>query len=115
MMSVVGRLGRVLGPRGLMPNPKVGTVTQDVGRAVSEQKAGKIEFRVDKNGIVHVPFGKASFEAARLRENLLAITDAIMKAKPQSSKGTYLKKVSISTTMGPGIPLDAADLQAALN
>ena len=115
MMSVVGRLGRVLGPRGLMPNPKVGTVTQDVGRAVSEQKAGKIEFRVDKNGIVHVPFGKASFDATRLRENLLAITDAIVRAKPQSSKGTYLKKVSISTTMGPGIHLDAADLQAALN
>ena len=114
MMSVVGRLGRVLGPRGLMPNPKVGTVTQDVGRAVAEQKAGKIEFRVDKNGIVHAPFGKASFQADQLVENLLAITDAIIKAKPQSSKGAYLKKVSVSTTMGPGIRLDPSDLQAAL-
>ena len=114
MMSVVGRLGRVLGPRGLMPNPKVGTVTQDVARAVAEQKAGKIEFRVDKNGIIHAPFGKSSFEAAQLSENLLAITDAILKAKPQVAKGTYLKKVSISTTMGPGIKLDTADLQAAL-
>jgi large subunit ribosomal protein L1 len=114
MMSVVGRLGRVLGPRGLMPNPKVGTVTQDVGRAVTEQKAGKIEFRVDKNGIIHVPFGKASFEAEKLTANLLAIADAILKAKPQTSKGTYLKKMSISTTMGPGIRLDTADLQAAL-
>ena len=115
MMSVVGRLGRILGPRGLMPNPKVGTVTQDVGRAVSEQKAGKIEFRVDKNGIVHLPFGKASFEPDKLTENLVAVADAIMKAKPQSSKGTYLKKLSISTTMGPGIRLDTADVQAALH
>ena len=115
MMSVVGRLGRVLGPRGLMPNPKVGTVTMDVGRAVAEQKAGKIEFRVDKNGIVHVPFGKSSFDADKLVANLLAITDAIVKAKPQTSKGTYLKKMSISTTMGPGIRLDTADAQAALN
>ena len=115
MMSVVGRLGRVLGPRGLMPNPKVGTVTQDVGTAVAEQKAGKIEFRVDKNGIVHVPFGKASFASEQLSENLVAITDAILRAKPQSSKGTYLKKVSISTTMGPGIRLDTSDLQAAIS
>ncbi len=114
MMSVVGRLGRVLGPRGLMPNPKVGTVTQDVGRAVSEQKAGKIEFRVDKNGIVHVPFGRASFAAEQLADNLVAVTEAVLKAKPQSSKGTYLKKVSISTTMGPGIRLDTADLQASV-
>ncbi len=114
MMSVVGRLGRVLGPRGLMPNPKVGTVTQAGGRAVAEQKAGKIEFRVDKNGIIHVPFGRASFAPEQLSENLLAVTDAILKAKPQSAKGTYLKKVSISTTMGPGIRLDTADLQAAL-
>ncbi len=114
MMSVVGRLGRVLGPRGLMPNPKVGTVTQDVGRAVSEQKAGKIEFRVDKNGIVHVPFGKASFSAEKLCENLVAIADAILKAKPQTSKGTYVKKMSISTTMGPGVRLDASDVQNAI-
>ncbi len=114
MMSVVGRLGRVLGPRGLMPNPKVGTVTQDVGRAVSEQKAGKIEFRVDKNGIVHVPFGKASFSPEKLAENLVAIADAIFRAKPQTSKGTYVKKMSISTTMGPGVRLDASDVQNAI-
>jgi large subunit ribosomal protein L1 len=114
MMSVVGRLGRVLGPRGLMPNPKVGTVTQDVGRAVEEQKAGKIEFRVDKNGIVHAPFGKASFGVGKLYDNLVAIIDAIMKAKPQSSKGAYVKKVSVSTTMGPGVRIDPTDLQAAL-
>jgi large subunit ribosomal protein L1 len=115
MMSVVGRLGRVLGPRGLMPNPKVGTVTFDVGRAVEEQKGGKVEFRVDKAGIVHLPFGKASFGADKLRDNLVAVIDAIMKAKPQVAKGAYLKKVAISTTMGPGIKLDPTDLQAALH
>ena len=114
MMSVVGRLGRVLGPRGLMPNPKVGTVTQDVGKAVEEQKAGKIEFRVDKNGIIHAPFGKASFGVDKLHDNLVAILDVILKARPQSTKGTYLKKVSVSTTMGPGIRIDPGDLQAAL-
>jgi large subunit ribosomal protein L1 len=114
MMGVVGKLGRVLGPRGLMPNPKVGTVTQDIARAVAEQKAGKIEFRVDKNGIVHAPFGKLSFSKEQLAANLLSITDAIVKAKPASAKGTYMKKVSISSTMGPGIRLDAADLQAQL-
>ena len=113
MMSVVGRLGRVLGPRGLMPNPKVGTVTFDVGAAVSEQKAGKVEFRVDKNGILHAPFGKASFSVDQLSENLLAIAEVVMRAKPQVAKGTYLKKVSVSTTMGPGIRLDPSDLQAA--
>jgi large subunit ribosomal protein L1 len=105
MMSVVGRLGRVLGPRGLMPNPKVGTVTADVARAVQEQKAGKIEFRVDKNGIVHAPFGKVSFGKDKLLENLAAIVDAVSKARPQTSKGTYLK-------MGPGVKLDPADVQA---
>ncbi len=113
MMSVVGRLGRVLGPRGLMPNPKVGTVTMDVGRAVAEQKAGKIEFRVDKAGIIHAPFGKTSFSSAQLRDNLVAIADAVLKAKPASTKGNYLKKVCISTTMGPGIRIDTASLQAA--
>ena len=112
MMSVVGRLGRVLGPRGLMPNPKVGTVTMDVGRAVAEQKAGKIEFRVDKNGIVHAPFGKTSFSADQLKANLLAIADMVIKAKPASVKGIYLKKICISTTMGPGIRLDTVDVQA---
>jgi large subunit ribosomal protein L1 len=114
MMGVVGKLGRVLGPRGLMPNPKVGTVTQDIGRAVAEQKAGKIEFRVDKNGIVHAPFGKLSFTKEQLGANLLSITEAIVRAKPASAKGVYMKKVSISSTMGPGIRLDPADLQAQL-
>ncbi|MFQ5699876.1 MAG: 50S ribosomal protein L1 [Myxococcota bacterium] len=113
MMSVVGRLGRILGPRGLMPNPKVGTVTMDVASAVAEQKAGKIEFRVDKAGIVHAPFGKVSFGVEKLRENLSAIVDAILKARPSTTKGTYLKKASISTTMGPGIHLDPSDLQAS--
>jgi large subunit ribosomal protein L1 len=114
MMGVVGKLGRVLGPRGLMPNPKVGTVTQDIGRAVSEQKAGKIEFRVDKNGIVHAPFGKLSFSKEQLGANLKSITEALVKAKPASAKGTYMKKVTISSTMGPGIRIDAADLQGQL-
>jgi large subunit ribosomal protein L1 len=114
MMKVVGRLGKVLGPRGLMPNPKVGTVTFDLTQAIGDQKAGKIEFRVDKAGIIHLPFGKASFGKDKPRDNLLAIVDAILKAKPQVAKGTYLKKVSISTTMGPGIRLDTNDLQAAL-
>ena len=114
MMSVVGRLGRVLGPRGLMPNPKVGTVTMDVGKAVAEQKAGKIEFRVDKAGIVHAPFGKTSFTPDQLKENLVAIADAIRKARPTAAKGTYLKKVSISTSMGPGIRIDTGSLQGAV-
>ena len=114
MMSVVGRLGRVLGPRGLMPNPKVGTVTQDVGRAVSEQKSGKIEFRVDKSGVLHAPFGKCSFSADLLVGNLLAISEVVVRAKPAGSKGTYIKKASISSTMGPGIRLDTVELQQAL-
>ncbi len=114
MMSVVGRLGRILGPRGLMPNPKVGTVTFDIERAVSEQKSGKIEFRVDKAGIVHAPFGRLSFSREQLAENFLAIAEAVVKAKPAVTKGAYVKKVSISSTMGPGICIDAADMQAAL-
>jgi large subunit ribosomal protein L1 len=114
MMSVVGKLGKILGPRGLMPNPKSGTVTFDVADAIQEQKAGKVEFRVDKAGVLHLPFGKASFGVERLCDNLLACVDAIMKAKPQNAKGTYLKKVAVSTTMSPGIRLDTADLQAAL-
>jgi large subunit ribosomal protein L1 len=116
MMGVVGRLGRVLGPRGLMPNPKLGTVTQDVGRAVSEQKAGKVEYRVDKNGIVHCGIGKISFEAAALLSNAVALIDVIAKQKPSSSKGTYLKKIALSTTMGPGLrvePGSALTLAAA--
>jgi large subunit ribosomal protein L1 len=114
LMGKVSRLGKVLGPRGLMPNPKVGTVTNDIGRAVQEQKAGKIEYRVDKNGIVHAPFGKLSFTKDQLAKNLLSITEAIVRAKPASAKGIYMKKVSISATMGPGIRLDPSDLQAQL-
>jgi len=116
MMGVVGRLGRVLGPRGLMPNPKLGTVTPDVGRAVADQKAGKVEYRVDKNGIVHCAIGKRSFEIDQLLGNAAALMDAIVKAKPAASKGTYVKKVSVSTTMGPGLRVDPASvtgLQAA--
>ena len=107
MMGVVGRLGKLLGPRGLMPNPEVGTVTADVSRAVRESKAGKVEFRVEKAGIVHVPVGKASFDAKRLQDNVNTILDTIIRAKPATAKGTYLKGVTISTTMGPGIKLDA--------
>jgi len=113
MMGVVGRLGKILGPRGLMPNPKVGTVTADVARAVRESKAGKVEFRVEKAGIVHVPVGKASFEAKKLQDNVNAILDTIIRAKPATAKGTYLKSVAISTTMGPGIKLDAGAITAA--
>jgi large subunit ribosomal protein L1 len=112
MMGVVGRLGKVLGPRGLMPNPKVGTVTADVSRAVREAKAGKVEFRVEKAGIVHVPVGKASFDTKRLTDNVNAILDTVMRAKPATAKGTYLKGVSLSTTMGPGIRLDTAAISA---
>jgi large subunit ribosomal protein L1 len=106
MMGTVGKLGKVLGPRGLMPNPKVGTVTFDVGRAVKELKAGRVEFKVEKTGIVHTTVGKISFSADQLKENVMALMDTIIRAKPASSKGTYLKSVAISTTMGPGIKLD---------
>jgi large subunit ribosomal protein L1 len=112
MMSVVGRLGKILGPRGVMPNPKLGTVTMDVANAVGEHKAGKVEYRVDKAGIVHVAIGRRSFEAGKLVENAAALIDAIVKAKPSASKGTYLKKISISTTMGPGIRIDPASVAA---
>jgi large subunit ribosomal protein L1 len=108
MMGKLGRIGRVLGPRGLMPNPKLGTVTTDVAKAVTEQKAGKVEYRTEKNGIIHVPIGKKSFEDARLRENFNAIVSAIVKAKPVSAKGTYLKSLTVSTTMGPGVKVDAS-------
>jgi large subunit ribosomal protein L1 len=113
MMSVVGRLGKVLGPRGLMPNPKVGTVTPDVRRAVQEHKSGKVEYRVDKAGIVHVPIGKFSFSAEQLHANAGALIDAIMRAKPAAAKGSYLKKITLSSTMGPGIPVDPSSLVAA--
>jgi large subunit ribosomal protein L1 len=114
MMGVVGKIGKLLGPRGLMPNPKVGTVTFDIGRAVKESKSGKVEFRVEKAGIVHAPVGKASFSADTLKENLLALVDALMKAKPSAAKGTYIKKISLSSTMGPGVRLDIADVTAKL-
>jgi len=109
MMGVVGRLGKVLGPRGLMPNPKLGTVTMDVGQAVQEQKSGKVEYRVDKAGIVHVAVGKLSFDAAQIVENAAALIDVIIRAKPAVAKGTYLKKISISSTMGPGVRVDPSN------
>ena len=110
MMGKLGRIGRVLGPRGLMPNPKLGTVTADVAKAVQEQKAGKVEYRTDKNGIVHVLIGKKSFELNRLKENFKSIVSAILKAKPASSKGTYLKSLVVSTTMGPGVKVDTNEV-----
>ena len=113
MMGLVGRIGRVLGPRGLMPNPKVGTVTPDVGKAVRELKAGRVEFRVEKAGIVHARFGKASFGGAKLGENLRALLELLIKLKPSSAKGTYMKSVTISTTHGPGIKVDTQELMAA--
>ncbi len=113
MMREVGKLGRVLGPRGLMPNPKVGTVTFDVAEAVNQIKAGKIEFRVDKTGIIHAPFGKASFTAEQLTENCEAIIAAVMRAKPAAAKGKYVKSVSISTTMGPGVRVDDSSMVVA--
>jgi len=106
MMSVVGRLGKVLGPRGLMPNPKLGTVTMDVRSAVEDNKAGKVEYRVDKNGIIHAAVGKRSFDKEKLLANIRALLQAVLKAKPAASKGIYLKKVAISTTMGPGVRID---------
>ncbi len=112
MMKVAGRLGRVLGPRGMMPNPKAGTVTFEVGSAVREIKAGKIEFRVDKTAIVHVPFGKISFSGDELRENAEALLAAVVRAKPNSAKGKYLRSVSISSTMGPGVRVDEGSLAA---
>ena len=108
MMGVVGRLGRVLGPKGLMPNPKAGTVTMDVAKAVNDIKAGKIEYRLDKTNIIHVPIGKASFTEEQLADNFHALLDAIIKAKPSALKGTYLKSVVLSPTMGPGVKLSVA-------
>jgi large subunit ribosomal protein L1 len=114
MMSVVGRLGKVLGPRGLMPNPKLGTVTMDVAQAVSDQKAGKVEYRVDKAGIIHTSIGKKSFEPSQLLANARALFDAVIKAKPAASKGVYLKNISVSTTMGPGIRIDPSTVASAV-
>ncbi len=113
MMKSVGRLGKVLGPRGLMPNPKTGTVTFDVAKAVQEVKAGKVEFRTDKTGLVHVPVGKVSFPPEKLIENATTVISSVLKAKPSAAKGKYLKGVFVSSTMGPGIPLDTSAVEAA--
>ena len=110
MMGVVGRLGRILGPKGLMPNPKAGTVTMDVTKAINDIKAGKIEYRLDKNNIVHVPVGKASFSEEQLADNFQTLIDAIIKAKPSTVKGAYLKSVTMTSTMGPGVKLNVAKL-----
>ncbi len=112
MMRHVGKLGRVLGPRGLMPNPKTGTVTTDVAQAVNEIKAGKVEFRVDKGGVVHAPIGKLAFDADKLNENATALIMAVVRAKPSAAKGAYVKKVSICSTMSPSLEVDASDLTA---
>ncbi|OGQ90942.1 MAG: 50S ribosomal protein L1 [Deltaproteobacteria bacterium RIFOXYA12_FULL_58_15] len=111
MMAKVGPIAKVLGPRGLMPNPKVGTVTKDVGKAVLEQKAGAVEFRVEKAGIIHAPIGKLSFASDKLKGNFVALIEQIVKAKPAAAKGIYLQSISLSTTMGPGIKIDAAKAQ----
>ena len=113
MMSVVGRLGKILGPRGLMPNPKLGTVTMDVGNAVRENKAGKVEYRVDKAGIIHAAIGRRSFEPGQLVDNASALINAVLKARPPAAKGIYLQKIAISTTMGPGIRIDPSSVVPA--
>jgi large subunit ribosomal protein L1 len=113
IMGLVGKLGKVLGPRGLMPNPKLGTVTFDVAKAVREIKAGKVEYKAEKAGIVHVPIGKASFKPEQLQDNALAVIKAVSKAKPSSSKGKYIKKVTLTSTMGPGLKLDVTKLKLA--
>jgi large subunit ribosomal protein L1 len=114
MMPLVGRLGRALGPRGLMPNPKTGTVTTDVARAVSEFKGGKVEYRTDRYGNVHVPLGRASFDPAALEDNFRAVLDELQRAKPASAKGRYLKKITVSSTMGPGVKVDTGRLRPEL-
>ncbi len=113
MMKSIGRLGKVLGPRGLMPNPKTGTVTMEVTRAVKEVKAGKVEFRVDKTGIIHCPVGKVSFDAEKLAENAQALISTVIKAKPATAKGRYVRSIVVSSTMGPGIAIDLASVEAA--
>jgi large subunit ribosomal protein L1 len=113
LMGLVGKLGKILGPRGLMPNPKLGTVTFDIAKAVKEIKAGKVEYKVEKAGIVHVPVGKASFDKEKLLENTMAILKSVTKAKPATSKGKYIKKITLSSTMGPGIKIDISKLKVA--
>ena len=112
MMKSAGKLGKVLGPRGLMPNPKTGTVTFDVAKAIKETKAGKVEFRVDKAGIVHCPIGKIQFDGPKLAENAHAVINAVVKAKPAAAKGKYVKRITLTSTMGPGIPVDLAEAEA---
>ena len=112
MMRSVGKLGKVLGPKGLMPNPKTGTVTTDVAKAIKEIKAGKVEYRVDKNGVVHAPCGKVSFGDSKLTENIRALAESVMKAKPPAAKGKYVRSVTISSTMGPGVRVDLASIEA---
>jgi large subunit ribosomal protein L1 len=112
MMRAVGKLGKVLGPRGLMPNPKTGTVTTDIAKAVKEIKAGKVEFRVDKTGIIHAPVGKTSFATNSLVANAHALVESIVKAKPAAAKGKYLRSVTVSSTMGPGIRIDTTNIEA---
>ena len=111
MMGVVGRLGKILGPRGLMPNPKAGTVTTDIAKAIKEAKAGKIEYRLDKTNIIHCPIGKASFGSEKLFENFDALMNAIVKAKPEASKGQYIKSCVVSSTMGPGVKINSSKLE----
>src|SRR5574340_622681 len=111
IMGLVGKLGKVLGPRGLMPNPKTGTVTFDIAKAIKEIRAGKVEYRVEKAGIVHVPVGKASFDENKLIENAKSVLESILKAKPSTSKGKYLKSATVSTTMGPGVKMDTAAIE----
>ncbi|SFA89892.1 LSU ribosomal protein L1P [Poseidonocella pacifica] len=113
MMPIVGRLGKVLGPRNLMPNPKVGTVTMDVAQAVQDAKGGQVQFKAEKAGVVHAGVGKASFDEAKLEENIRAFIDAVARAKPAGAKGTYLKKIALSSTMGPGVTVDVADAASA--
>ncbi len=113
MMGVVGRLGKLLGPKGLMPNPKLGTVTPNVAQAVKDAKAGQVEFRVEKQGIIHSGIGKLSFDDAALKANFLALTDAVVKAKPSGSKGKYVRKVTVTSTMGPGLKVDLAEVEGA--
>lgn len=113
IMGLVGKLGKLLGPRGLMPNPKLGTVTFDLAKAVKEIKAGKVEYKTEKAGLIHVPIGKVSFDDQKLIENAMAVIDAIIKAKPPTSKGKYLRKVAVSSTMGPGVKIDVGRLTAA--
>jgi large subunit ribosomal protein L1 len=115
MMSMVGRIGKILGPRGMMPNAKTGTVTFDVARAVNEIKAGKVDFRVDKGGVVHVPLGKVSFGSDKIKENFAAIAEALLRIKPSTSKGAYVRSVALSTTMGPGVKVDPAEVKAVIS